>query len=62
MHDTIVIILTRPGGSQFEVVRPRAGLYTDFFLVAWGKNGLGHGVHKHAQARGVWGHAPPGKF
>ena len=23
---------------------------------------LGSGVRKHAETRGVWGHAPPGKF
>ena len=27
-HETIA----RPGGSKFEVVRPRVGLYTDFFF------------------------------
>ena len=48
----------RPGGNRFEVVRPRTG-FTRGFIFSWG---LGYGMCKHALARWVWGHAPPGKF
>ena len=67
MPATLYIALTvytdnRPGGSKFEVVRQRPGLYIDLFSAQWGNNELGYGMRKHAQARWVWGHAPPGKF
>ena len=32
------------------------------FIFSWRNNGLGYGVRKHALARGVWRHAPSGKF
>ena len=31
LHILVNKQLSRPGGSQFEVVRPRAGLYMEFF-------------------------------
>ena len=41
------IILFRPGGSKFEVVRPRAGVIHGFFFQLGKECGLGYGsVHK----------------
>ena len=46
---------------QFLFLTGMQGFIQDFFSVG-GKIAKCDSMHEHAQARGVWGHVPPGKF
>ena len=57
------IVDYRPVARLLERGVTKTGFYTRFNCRGGGGGGgRKSSMHKHALARGVWGHAPPGKF